>query len=69
MQTLAMGARFFSLGQIEYSNAQGTMQMVVLEMNLNSISPTLANWASVFSAALATKYIYSYLGKGIAIRN
>ena len=68
-QTLAGGLRFFSLGQIQYTDEQGNALQTVRPNELELSFAYARKMSKYFSTSLALKYIYSSLGTGVTAGN
>lgn len=64
-QTLAGSLRFFSLGQIQYTDEQGNALQTVRPNELEVSFAYARKMSKYFSTSLALKYIFSSLGTGI----
>jgi hypothetical protein len=63
-QTLGSSLRFFSLGQIQYTDDQGNALQTVRPRELEFSFAYARKLTKTFSTALTLKYIYSNLGTG-----
>ena len=63
-QTIGMGLRFFSLGQIQYTDDQGNPLQTVRPNEFELAFAYSRKLGKYFSAGLAAKYIFSNLGTG-----
>lgn len=63
-QTLAASLRFFSLGQIQYTDEQGNSLQTVRPRELEFAFAYTRKLTNNFSTGLTLKYIYSNLGTG-----
>lgn len=64
LQALGMSLRFFSLGQIQYTDEQGNALQTVRPRELEALVSYSRKLGKRFSTGLAIKYIYSNLGNG-----
>lgn len=64
MQALGMSLRFFSLGQIQYTDEQGNALQTVRPRELEFLASYSRKLGKRFSTGLGIKYIYSNLGNG-----
>ncbi len=64
-QTLAGSLRFFSLGQIQYTDEQGNPLQNVRPREMELSFAYIRKMSRYFSTSLALKYIFSSLGTGI----
>lgn len=67
MQAVGLGLRFFSLGQIQYTDEQGNALQTVKPRELELNFAYARKLGKRFSTALAIKYIYSNLGNGTGV--
>ncbi len=63
-QTLAASLRFFSLGQIQYTDEQGNSLQTVRPREIEFATAYTRKLTKNFSTGLTLKYIYSNLGTG-----
>ena len=64
MQTLGASLRFFSLGQVQYTDDQGNALQQVRPRELDFTVAYARKLSPNFSSGVAIKYIYSNLGSG-----
>lgn len=67
MQTIGFGLRYFSLGQIQYTNEQGQPLQTVRPNEFELTTAYSRKLGENFSAGLGVKLIYSNLGTGAEI--